>query len=552
MSEGSKQLELDISSLPKGIHFFNCRFGNGYGEWGSVYRRMMLTIAKNVGVSSYEYWIDNNYGEKVSGSLISGVNSYDIDFDGLQKGLHKFSYRLMTEEGVWGAPFTKYYFKIENKSNFTRYEYWLDNDYESRVSADVTSESVMLEVDLSGFNKSSGKHYFNLRSHNSDGEWSTVYRKLLVFQDPNHRVPIIGYSHYVNGIDLGYVDMEPTDNENIHFDVLLPDRKLLQNSLESDEEEISGTDSVRYVLHLKSQAGWLRPVFWDLNLDKLISKSVRISYDGRYIVMTSDEDGGEIRYSISDNENIAEGVYTESFDANGLCHITAWTERQGYLDSEKSEYEVRYYSDEEHAETSTGGLLESSFEWSGSDWPQSVESFRVEGVLDETDYKFLNSMRSLRHLDIENVAAASIPAKAFLDSKLISISLPEDLAEYGDSIISGATCLSSVIWNSKTQDPEGRLTDVLENPNVILYMPSDINVANPRDLNIVTEGRATDVKLHYGHPYYAAREFHTDNVSMTKEFIQETEIGVCRGWETIVLPFKPRSIVHAVNGPAVP
>ncbi|MDE6562013.1 MAG: chitobiase/beta-hexosaminidase C-terminal domain-containing protein [Muribaculaceae bacterium] len=299
------------------------------------------------------------------------------------------------------------------------------------------------------------------------------------------------------------------------------------------------------------------PDFNDSDIAEIVISDIRcagvsFSYNGRYMQIATTEPNARILYSIDGSDPSNGPEYFGEFDVMGICNVRAVAVKDQQMNSEIGEYLVDHYSDKEHAETSTGGLLESSFEWSGSDLPQSVESFRVEGVLNDADYKFLNSMKSLRHLDIEKVMGASIPARAFLNSKLISISLPEDLVEYGDSILSGATCLSSVIWNSKTKNPDGMLTDELENPNVILYIPSDISVANPHDLNIVTEGRATDVKIHYGFPYYAARDFHADNVSMTKEFSQLTEIGVCRGWETIVLPFKPSSIVHSVNGPAVP
>ncbi|MDE6549218.1 MAG: chitobiase/beta-hexosaminidase C-terminal domain-containing protein [Muribaculaceae bacterium] len=299
------------------------------------------------------------------------------------------------------------------------------------------------------------------------------------------------------------------------------------------------------------------PDFNDSDIAEIVVSDIRcagvsFSYNGRYLQIATSEPNARILYTTDGSEPSTGTEYFGEFDVMGICNVRAVAVKDQQMNSEIGEYLVDRYSDEEHAETSTGGLLESSFEWSGSDLPHSVESFRVDGVLDVEDYKFLNSMKSLRHLDIEKVMGASIPARAFMNSKLISISLPEDLAEYGDSILSGATCLSSVIWNSKSQNPERKLTDGLVNPNVTLYVPSNIYVANPRDLNIVTDGRVADVKLHYGFPYYAAREFHADNVSMTREFSQLTEIGVCRGWETIVLPFKPQSIVHSVNGPAVP
>ncbi|MDE6549774.1 MAG: hypothetical protein K2L22_12385, partial [Muribaculaceae bacterium] len=128
MVVGSNQLELDISSLPQGSHYFNIRVGYADGSWGAVYRKMVLNLAGSVDAVAYEYWIDNNYEAKTSGTLTSDANAYEIDIPGLRKGLHRFNYRIQTGEGVWGAPFTKYFYCESNEARFTEYEYWLDND----------------------------------------------------------------------------------------------------------------------------------------------------------------------------------------------------------------------------------------------------------------------------------------------------------------------------------------------------------------------------------------------------------------------------------------
>ncbi|MDE6636706.1 MAG: leucine-rich repeat domain-containing protein, partial [Muribaculaceae bacterium] len=243
--------------------------------------------------------------------------------------------------------------------------------------------------------------------------------------------------------------------------------------------------------------------------------------------------------------------YYDPIDIKGLGKVIAWSTKSGYQDSEKTEYDVRYYADDNHAETSGGGLLEKTFDWD-STLPKRVETFRIEGLLNDSDYRYILTMDSLRYLDIEKVNDAHIPEGAFQDSKLISISLPSDLAEYGNGIFSGASCLSSVKWNSRTQNMDNRVTDCLANPNALVYVPSDIDVAQYHALNVVTDGRATSVILNYGFPYYAAWDVRADNVSMTREFRQETGIGVCQGWETVVLPFSPTLITHEMNGETTP
>ena len=1264
---GTNHFELDISNLPPGAHYYNVRLGYGDGTWGTVYRRMIVNIVGSVNAVAYEYWIDDDYSSKSAGGLSSGENSYIVDLTGVRRGLHRFNYRIMTGEGVWGAPYTSYFYSESNAARFTDYEYWLDNDYANHVSGKATGNPTSFEVDLSAFDKSGGAHYFNLRTRDDNGDWSSIYRKLLVFNETEKRQPIIGYRHYLNGDSLGYVEVERRFVDSYMFDINLPDSiypsvKNRKPSFDGDKVYLAAADSIDYTMQIRTELGWAAPQNWKLsigsdfsttavameinskhtfaaptdlgfaamkftapgdslyfrsdipvaldiykdgervaaltpeqvrgmamlrltageyfgvlygvedaeakdftlhlmdtpnivpkpeisfedgivtmscsrsdaeirytldgtdpteesqlytevfalnlnatvkakafvrgsdiqpsvvaeltvdsyksatpeghfdastrlltitcategatisyalnaaenwivyespieirsnctvyakasfpgyndseiaeiaitelansvpapvinfadgmvtitcensdaeihytvdgsepsaespkyenpfsfpvngvvkaiayipgldipssNVSQLIVDSyktamptgvfdmsartmtlscategaaisyrigvsgewtdytgpftigrnctvyakatfdgyndsdvaeiavtgfpdsmpqpnitfsdgrvsiscersdalirytldkttptmestlyegpftlshnatiraiayipnsdiepseiaelvvdsyktatptgvfdlstrtmtlscategaaisyrigaevewsdytapvsighnctvyakatfdgyndsdiaeivvsvfpdsmpmpvitfadgmvaiscersdaeirytldgtvptaqstlytapfslnenavvkaiafipnsdidpseiaefvvdsfktaapygdfnvenriltikcdtegasiyytfdlnsewiaysgpflieengvvyakasypgyndseishitisdmkcqgVRISYNGRYIHLATTEPDARILYSVDGSEPSSGEEYIGDFDVKGLANVRAVAIKQGYMNSDVADYVVNHYANEDHAATSAGGLIESAFEWSGSDLPNSIVTFAVEGVLNDADYRFLNSMEGLRHLDIEKVKDAHIPENAFINSKLISISLPSDLTEYGDSILSVASRLSSVVWNSRTQNLDGRLTDGLVNPNVLIYVPAEIRVETPRYLNIVTSGNATSIELHYGFPYFASRDFYADYVSLTHDFTQSTQIGICCGWETIVLPFSPQSVTHEVNGPAVP
>lgn len=878
---GSNHLELDVATLPQGSHYFNMRLGYGDGKWGSVYRKMVLHLAGTVDVVAYEYWIDNDYSAKAAGTLSEGANIYEIDLEGLRKGLHRFSYRLQTGTGVWGAPYTKYFYCTSNDARFTEYEYWLDNDYAARISGNATSNPVSFEVDLSNFDKSGGAHYFNLRTRDGDGDWSPTYRRLIVFSDNEKRRPIIGYNHFLNGESLGYVEVERQFVDNYMFEVNLPDTVYpsLANrrpTFDGDRVYIAGTDTVEYTMQIKTEFGWAAPQNWDIgisndfettavgmkvntqqtfaaptdlqfvavkftasgtplyfrsdaavaldiykegervgsftpdqvkgmamtdleageyfgvlhsmadkkaenftlhlmdtpnmvpmprieyanetvtitcsrddalirytldgkdpteestlyekeftlnhnamvkakawvagsdilpsevaeytvdsykvatptgefnaetrqltllcatedakifytfNLDEgwtpysdpiAISKNcivyakasrdgyhdsevaeytidsykvatptgefdsqtrkltllcetedakifyaltdggawtvystpitidgnrtvyakatldgyndsdvaeivvsdvkcspVSIDYNGRYVTLTSGDSGASIRYS-TDGSNPSSGTeYSGTFDVKGVCLLRAVALKAGYMNSDIAELPIDRYADNEHAETAAEGLLSSAFEWDIS-LPDTISTFRVEGRLNDADYAFLHSMAGLRHLDIRNVAEASIPDRTFSGSRLVSISLPSDLQEYGDSIFSGSSRLSSVLWNSKTLAPEERLMDGLSNPNLLLYVPAETDFTGYNGVTVVKGGHAETVEIHYGYPYYAAEDFRADHVSIAREFRETTEVETCRGWETIVLPFAPTEITHEVNGAAVP
>ena len=1194
-SEDSNTLILDVSSPPHGAHYFNCRVGYGDGNWGSVYRKMVLNLAGSVNAAAYEYWIDDNYSLKTEGRLSPGANSYIIDLDGVRKGLHRFNYRLLTGEGVWGTVYTQYFYVASNKDRFTQYEYWLDNDYENRVSATAISNPVSFDVDLRGFDKN-GPHYFHLRARDDDGDWSPIYRKLLIFNNTGNGVPIIGYRHYINGSDLGYVEVERQITDSYMFDINLPDSlypsvKNRKPIFDGDKVSVADADSIDYVMHIRTELGWSLPQKWRMELkndfstsavemkvntkqtftspsglefaavkftssgdplylrsdvsialdiykdgdrveaiapaqlkgmtmlqleegeyfgilygvedaeaknftlhlmdtpnivpmpeisfedgivtmtcsrsdaeirytldgtdpteesllyseafaltrnaivkakafvsgsdidpsiiaelivdsyktatptgvfdiasrtvtlscategaslsytfvregewiaytapititrnctlyakasfegyndsdiaeivitelansvadpkisfadglvtitcensdaeihytvdgteptaesqrysepfsllvngvvkavafvpgldippsgvsqlvvdsyktatptgvfdmasrtvtllcategaslsytldregewiaytapiaitrncnlyakasfegyndsdiaeivitelansvadpkisfadgvvtitcensdaeihytvdgteptadspkysapfsllvngvvkafafvpgldippsgvsqlvvdsyktatptgvfdmasrtmtlscategaeiiyrigvagewtaytapftvgrnctvyakavldgyndseiaeipvtgfpdsmpqpiitfsdgmvtmacersdaeirytldgtaptmestlyegpfplshnatvwafayipdsdiepseiselvvDSYRSAPVAISYNGRYVTMNTDDPQAEIRYSIILPDGVAsveDAPYTGEFDVNTLCHVKTKTIRDGYQDSEESDYAIDYYGDESHAETNAGGLLKSAFAWCESELINGIGEFRVEGTLNDDDYSFLKSMEGLRHLDIEKVAAARIPDNAFKGTRLISISMPADITEYGDSILSDCDRLSGVIWNSKMMDIESRLIDGISNPNVLLYVSSEVKVENQDNHNVIVDDVASSVILHDEYPFDVAREFMAEKISFTRNFDMETLINGCSGWESIVLPFSPDSIVHERAGRIVP
>lgn len=808
IDKGTNHIELDLASLPSGVHYFNCRVGYGDGSWGPAYRKMVLNLAGSVNAVSYEYWIDNDYSEKSVGSLSPGANSYIIDLDGVRKGLHRFNYRLQTGEGIWSAVFTKYFYSASNEYRFTEYEYWLDNDFDGRKTATATSSPVSFEVDLTGFDKSAGAHYFHLRARDGDGDWGPIYHKLIVFSDYKAGVPLIGYRHFLNETDLGYVELERQIKDVYMFDVELPDSVYpsVRNHkpiFNGDKVSVADTDSIDYIMQIRTELGWSVPQKWrmelkndfsttavemkvntmqtfvspsglefaamkfistgeplyfrsdipvaldiykdgekveaitpaqlkemtmvrleegeyfgilygvedaeaknfrlhlmdtpnivpmpeisfvdgivtmtcsrrdaeirytldgsdptsesilyekpfaldrnavvkaialvpdvditpssvvelvvdsyktaspvcqfdyaaglltitcategasisyafdvegpwnayvhpikiegncivyakatfpgykdsditDISIGEFKCPQVDCSYNGRYVNLVSDLPGATIYYSVDGSDPMSGNVYSGEFDAMGPCLVKAFARKDGFLDSEVTQFEVSYYADEEHAETVSVGNLEACFQWCGRDFADQLDIFRLEGYLNDSDYRFLNSLKGLRHLDIENVLDARIPDNAFRNSRLISIALPSDLREYGADILSDAPCLSSVVWNSTTQNLEGKLTDGLVNPNVLIYVPPGVTVTDAARFNVIVDGKAEDVDLHYGFPYYAVRDFRAGNVSQTREFHQPTEIGVCRGWETLVLPFQPQSIIHSVNGPAVP
>lgn len=293
-----------------------------------------------------------------------------------------------------------------------------------------------------------------------------------------------------------------------------------------------------------------------------------ITYDGRYVTISCDDDDAEIYYSLGSG-NPADGEqYTGTFDAMNVGVVKAIAKKEGYHDSDVAEYTVTVYTDEEHAETSVAGVLHSGFGWY-ENLPQEVESYRFEGPLGDEDLGFIHNMKSLRHLDMAGAEVTFFPDSIFAKTNLVSVDMPMEMEGYGEGIFAESPLLSAIIWRSMV-DVEERLTAGIYNPNLLLYLFSDDEILAPlgyrpplcpqgRRLrregtiaaNIVEDDYTDSLTLTDGYPFYAPYEFTADVATYEREFSKVTEINGCSGWETLTLPFDVQTVSDS-RGEATP
>ena len=130
----------------------------------------------------YEYWIDNNRVGTVSGEADDGVNqNLQIDVGDLSPGVHFYNVRAKYgNTGKWSTVYRTLFtipFQAEDgeSANLQQYEYWIDNDYDGRVTSDCADgDTPSLSIDVS--NLTAGVHFFNVRAQHADGTWGTINR----------------------------------------------------------------------------------------------------------------------------------------------------------------------------------------------------------------------------------------------------------------------------------------------------------------------------------------------------------------------------------------
>jgi surface protein len=95
----------------------------------------------------------------------------------------------------------------------------------------------------------------------------------------------------------------------------------------------------------------------------------------------------------------------------------------------------------------------------------------------------------------------------------------------------------------------------VENPNLLLYV-NDASLAPQSIRNVVVNDFAKNIVLtdveSGNNNFYCPKEFKAEMISYTRNFLQQTEIGVSRGWESIALPFNVQTIMHEKQGLIAP
>ena len=106
----SLAVTIDVSKLSAGIHFFNYRAVSNFGETGTLSRTLFYIperVSEDAKIAEYEYWIDDNVADRVTGKDAKDVYLLTMDVSALADGDHTFTFRAKNTDGAWGTLYTE-------------------------------------------------------------------------------------------------------------------------------------------------------------------------------------------------------------------------------------------------------------------------------------------------------------------------------------------------------------------------------------------------------------------------------------------------------------
>ncbi len=200
-----------IAALAPGTHYLRYRVMNDQGVFSSVINHQFLVQGAYDVIADVDYceaWIDNDYDQRKPVTLNGSWGDVDFDIDALRPGLHTVYTHARNTNKRWGQVNSFVFFKpqpeetLPNAQKITRWEYWFDDNFDQRKSANVSGTVLTLpDADKSLADFTVGVHYFYYRALNNEGVWSPARRHLFYYsgKDESGSSPLTGYRYVFNG-----------------------------------------------------------------------------------------------------------------------------------------------------------------------------------------------------------------------------------------------------------------------------------------------------------------------------------------------------------------
>ena len=188
VTDGGWVEQIDVGALKPGLHVMGIRMGTSDGRWSPVLTKYFLVppatpVVGNT-LQTYEYWVDHQYDQKVSGSVApGGIIDLNLDFSTLPAGLHNVAFRVFDNDGQSSGLLVKYFMVVPATpvvgSTLQSYEYWVDHQYDQKISGSIAAGGIIdLNLDFSML--PAGLHNVAFRVMDDNGQSSSILVKYFL------------------------------------------------------------------------------------------------------------------------------------------------------------------------------------------------------------------------------------------------------------------------------------------------------------------------------------------------------------------------------------
>ena len=226
-------VNMDVSGLTRGVHFFGTRSRTVSGLWSMTHYwyifkpYVALVPAANSNITNVEYFVDTDPGlgsatpiSVTAGTVLADL-TFSVDPTPLKAGVHIIGTRAYSLNGSWSKtnywlfykPFTNFTPGIATNTNYV--EYFVDTDPGIGLASNVpvtpglNLSDVTFPVTTSGL--APGMHIIGTRSKDASGNWSMTNYWLFVKPYANQ---ILAALPNTNAMEY-YLDYDPGEGKGI-------------------------------------------------------------------------------------------------------------------------------------------------------------------------------------------------------------------------------------------------------------------------------------------------------------------------------------------------
>ena len=314
-----------------------------------------------------------------------------------------------------------------------------------------------------------------------------------------------------------------------------------------------GTENPGYFTR-SGEAPWVEPT------EKVATPTFSWSYDNLTISTTTED--ATILYQLSDTDVSGDGIvddndyviYTSPVSITKNVTIKARATKQGMADSEIATLNYPYESWMRLIETCEMGRYVIQQASGNSNVPDDmlreaetriymgIEMYneRTEGQQEVDNYT-----EALRYM-ISEIERLMNEQTSTFDGRVLTVrgsgSIDQAVAQVGGYDYVNST-ITAIVWEA---DVPYYGETAFTNPNLLFYANEATKDQTIR--NLIYNGVAESITLtdqgEGNINFYCPKAFTARYITYQRNFSQQTEIGVSRGWETIALPFTVQRIAH--------
>lgn len=491
-TNGTIILDLDVSSLERGVHYLNFRAKDKLGNWSSLLTQYFVCPLENITkgkISNYAYWLND-------------------DLNTLQTG------------------------------NFTPTEVLQWDGFLLDIPEAIIPKTMPESIQLTSTNKEDRTATFS---------WTNDVQLNLQFKDEAERWSVASIDTFAHTSKQTIDAKLLTLNKGNSF------QKPVSRALETISIDINKEDSVYWKADQPCILSVFNPknelVYTLSGSDILTGKKIKTEEKGTYYALLHDATHDETYNKdaitiVCIGQNTSDTIHVEpagtlpelAGDPEAIVNLTL----TGYLNGTDIKF-IRSLKNLQRLDISGARIVEG-----GDKYYQNYLT-----VNDITgDYMFYN-LPNLTRLVLSNHTTKIATAALSNCTGLTEIEIPASVTSVEKAVFNGCNQLLLINWNAQAAITAESFDTPAKMGNLLIFAPEGAGCTY--EGNVVINGMAEKISLTHGKGFRSPQAFKAKDITYKRNFSMKSGNKInAAGWEAIVLPFDVQSFSNEKQGELAP